>query len=90
VPACGGAELTELLRAVLREDGMAAISVPLFLECEDVLARRQVRRRCTLNAEEQEPLFDAFLACTELEVHALMAMTPSSRCSQRKRATGHS
>lgn len=56
----------ELLRAVLRGECVAAISVPLFLEYEDVLARPQVRRRCALSLEEQEQLFDAFLARTEL------------------------
>jgi putative PIN family toxin of toxin-antitoxin system len=56
----------ELLRAVLRGRCVAAISIPLFLEYEDVLARPQVRRRCALSAEEQEQLFDAFLARTEL------------------------
>jgi uncharacterized protein len=56
----------ELLRAVLRGQCVAAISVPLFLEYEDVLARAQVRRRCALSLEEQEQLFDAFLARTEL------------------------
>lgn len=56
----------ELLREVLRGACVAAISVPLFLEYEDVLARPQVRRRCALSAPEQEQLFDAFLACTQL------------------------
>ncbi len=56
----------ELLRAVLRGECVAAISIPLFLEYEDVLARPQVRRRCALSASEQEQLFDAFLARTEM------------------------
>jgi putative PIN family toxin of toxin-antitoxin system len=56
----------ELLRQVLRGECVAAISVPLFLEYEDVLARPQVRQRCALSAREQEQLFDAFLARTEL------------------------
>ena len=56
----------ELLRAVLRGECVAAISVPLFLEYEDVLTRPQVRQRCSLSEEEQERLFDAFLARTEL------------------------
>lgn len=56
----------ELLREVLRGHCVAAISVPLFLEYEDVLARPQVRRRCALSDAEQEQLFDAFLASTEL------------------------
>lgn len=55
-----------LLRALLRGECVAAISVPLFLEYEDVLARPSVRRRCALSLEEQEQLFDAFLARTEL------------------------
>lgn len=56
----------ELLREVLRGRCVAVISVPLFLEYEDVLARPQVRRRCELSDTEQEQLFDAFLARTEL------------------------
>ena len=44
----------------------ALISVSLFTEYEDVLARPQVQRRCSLNSQEQQVLFDAFLACTEL------------------------
>ncbi len=56
----------QLLRALLRGECVAAISVPLFLEYEDVLARPQVLRRCALNLEEQEELFDALLARTEL------------------------
>ena len=62
----GNGASRELLRAVLRGECVAAISVPLFLEYEDVLARPPVRRRCALSLEEQEQLFDAFLARTEL------------------------
>ena len=56
----------ELLRQVLHGVCVAAISVPLFLQYEDVLARPRVRQRCALSAAEQEQLFDAFLARTEL------------------------
>ena len=56
----------ELLRQLLSGWCVAAISVPLFLEYEDVLARPEVRRRCGLSASEQEQLFDAFLARTQL------------------------
>ncbi len=56
----------EVLRRVLRNEAQALISVPLFAEYEDVLARPQVRQRCSLSLQEQEILFDAFLACTEL------------------------
>jgi hypothetical protein len=31
-----------------------------------VLERPQAKRRCSLSSQEQEMLFDAFLACTEL------------------------
>lgn len=56
----------ELLREVLRGSCVAAISVPLYLEYEDVLARPAVRDRCALNTSEQEQLLDAFLARTRL------------------------
>jgi len=56
----------EVLRRVLRKEAQALISVSLFTEYEDVLARPQVQRRCSLNSQEQQVLFDAFLACTEL------------------------
>lgn len=56
----------EVLRRVLRKEAQALISVSLFTEYEDVLARPQVQRRCSLNSQEQQVLFDAFLACTAL------------------------
>jgi uncharacterized protein len=56
----------EVLRRVLRKEAQALISVPLFAEYEDVLARPQIRKLCALSLQEQELLFDAFLACTEL------------------------
>ena len=56
----------EVLRRVLRKEVQALISVPLFTEYEDVLARPQVQRRCNLSLKEQGVLFDAFLACTVL------------------------
>lgn len=56
----------EVLRRVLRNEAQPLISVPLFTEYEDVLARPQVQQRCSLSLPEQRMLFDAFLACTEL------------------------
>jgi uncharacterized protein len=56
----------EVLRQVLRGEDLALISVPLFLEYEDVLTRPETRRRCLLTPAEQDRLFDAFLARTEL------------------------
>lgn len=56
----------EVLRRLLRKDAQPLISVPLFTEYEDVLARPEVQRRCRLSSQEQQALFDAFLACTEL------------------------
>jgi putative PIN family toxin of toxin-antitoxin system len=56
----------EVLRRVLRQEASALISVPLFTEYEDVLARPRVQGRCSLSLHEQQRLFDAFLACTEL------------------------
>lgn len=56
----------EVLRHILRKEALALISVPLFTEYEAVLARPQVQKRCSLSQHEQEMLFDAFLACTEL------------------------
>lgn len=56
----------EILRRVLREEARALISVPLFVEYEDVLARPQLQQRCSLSLPEQVALLDAFLACTKL------------------------
>lgn len=56
----------EVLRRVLRGEALALVSVPLFTEYEDVLARPQVQGRCSLTVPDQRALFDAFLACTEL------------------------
>ena len=56
----------EVLRRVLRKEAQALISVAVVTEYEDVLARPQVQRRCSLNSQEQQVLFDAFLDCTEL------------------------
>jgi len=56
----------EVLRRVLLGKAHALLSVPLYLEYEDVLARPETRRRCKLRPTEQTQLFDAFLAATEL------------------------
>ncbi len=56
----------EVLRRVLRNDAQALISVALFTEYEGVLARPQLQRRCSLGLQEQNLLFDAFLACTTM------------------------
>jgi uncharacterized protein len=56
----------QVLRYVLERKAVALISVPLFLEYEDVLSRPETRRRCPLRLSEQTQLFDAFLATTEL------------------------
>lgn len=51
---------------MLRKEARALTSVPTFTEYEDVLARPQAQRRCSLGSREQQVLFDTFLACTEL------------------------
>ena len=56
----------KILRGLLQGDATALISVPLFLEYEDVLSRPETRQRCPLSLVEQRQLFDAFLATTEL------------------------
>ena len=55
-----------VLRQVLQGKALALISLPLFLEYEDVLLRPETRQRCPLSLTEQQQLFDAFLAVTEL------------------------
>jgi putative PIN family toxin of toxin-antitoxin system len=56
----------QVLRKVLQGSVTALISVPLFVEYEAVLARRETQRRCPLTSAEQMQLFDAFLAGTEI------------------------
>jgi len=66
--ASGAGASREVLRKVLQGKARPVISVPLYLEYENVLARPETRRRCALRPAEQTRLFDAFLATTELVV----------------------
>ena len=60
----------EILRWVLTDLVRPVISVPLFLEYEDVLQRPEIQARCPLTTAEQRTLFDAFIAKTQmLEVY---------------------
>ena len=56
----------EVLRKVLKGDVKAVISIALFTEYEDVLARKETQLRCPLTVQEQSELFAAFLSCTHL------------------------
>lgn len=68
----GAGASRRVLRYVLEGQVVALVSHALFLEYEDVLSREDTRARCPLTVDEQERLFDAFLACTrQVEVYYL-------------------
>ncbi len=67
-----------VLRQVLGGQIDALLSVPLFVEYEAVMARPETRRRSPLSTTEQERLFDAFLARTQL-VEVYYRWRPSLR-----------
>ena len=54
------------------------ISLPLFMEYEDVMARREVLERCPLPEEERQALIDALLSRCEL-VEVYDAWRPNLR-----------
>ncbi|HPH12783.1 MAG TPA: putative toxin-antitoxin system toxin component, PIN family [Burkholderiaceae bacterium] len=59
-----------VLRGVLQGLWEPMISLPLFMEYEDVMARREVLERCPLPEEERQALLDALLSrCTLVEVY---------------------
>jgi uncharacterized protein len=61
-----------VLRGVLEGRWQPLISLPLFLEYEDVLARPQTIARCPLSQAKREVLIDAFASkCQMIELHYL-------------------
>ena len=56
----------QVLRAVLQGRVTALVSIALYAEYCDVMAREEFRERCPLNANEIEELFDAFLSASEM------------------------
>lgn len=52
----GRAASREVLRRMLRGEALGLISIPLFTEYEDVLARTRLQQRCSLNSQEQVAL----------------------------------
>ena len=59
-----------VLRGVLQGLWEPMISLPLFMEYEDVMARREVLERCPLPEEERQALLDALMSrCTLVEVY---------------------
>ena len=55
-----------VLRRVLPGQATALLSIPLFMEYEDVLTRADTQNRCPLSRAEQGALLDAFFARSEL------------------------
>ncbi len=61
-----------VLRLALRRDVQPVFSAALFAEYEDVLARKSLFTRSTLDASEREALFDALLSVSEwVRIHFL-------------------
>lgn len=52
----------EIIRLALQEIITPQISTTLFLEYEAVMKRKSIKKLCTLTANEQEELFNAFLS----------------------------
>ena len=52
----------EVIRWALVDKIAPQISTTLFLEYEDVMKREKIQKLCSLNVEEQEELFQAFLS----------------------------
>ena len=55
-----------VLRGVLAGHWQPLISLPLFMEYEDVLARSDVMARCPLPVDDQQALLDALLSHGDL------------------------
>jgi len=67
-----------VLRGVLQGTWRPLISLPLFMEYEDVLARSEVLERCPLPDDERQALLDALLARCEM-VELYYAWRPNLR-----------
>ena len=67
-----------VIRKVLQKQLRALVSIPLFAEYEDVLARPEIQARCPLSKSEQSALFDAFIAQTRL-VEVYFSWRPNLR-----------
>ena len=52
----------EVIRWALLDKIAPQISTTLFLEYEDVMKREKIQTLCSLNIQEQEELFQAFLS----------------------------
>ncbi len=52
----------EIIRQALKEKISPQISTTLFLEYEAVMKREKIQKLCSLNVEEQNELFQAFLS----------------------------
>jgi len=62
----------DIIRQALLEKISPQISTTLFLEYEAVMKRKKIQTLCSLGAEEQEELFQAFLStCTWNEIFYL-------------------
>ena len=55
-----------VLRCVLAGHATALLSIPLFMEYEDVLMRPETQSRCPLSRGEQGALLDALFARSEM------------------------
>jgi putative PIN family toxin of toxin-antitoxin system len=71
VGACiGRGASSKVIEACIAGDIFPAISLKLFLEYEDVIARNKPFARARLNAIERQALFEIFLSkCRLIEVH---------------------
>lgn len=67
-----------VLRGALLGRWQPLISLPLFMEYEDVMARREVIERCPLPEDERQALLDALLLRCEL-VEVYYAWRPNLR-----------
>ena len=52
----------EIIRLAFQDKISPQISTTLFLEYEAVMKREKIQRLCSLNIEEQEELFQAFMS----------------------------
>jgi putative PIN family toxin of toxin-antitoxin system len=80
VSAFGSAEGSSrwVLRGALNGLFHPVVSLPLFMEYEDVLKRAEIRARCPLNDAELEDLIDAYASRCEM-VELYYAWRPNLR-----------
>ena len=67
-----------VLRGALNGRFQPVVSLPLFMEYEDVLKRTEIRARCQLNDTELEDLMDAYASRCEM-VELYHAWRPTLR-----------